>query len=141
MKHKLQIAVMLGAFVMLLIPSAFAQNGAKATIPFDFTVGNKTVSAGDYTIARVSSEHPQLLVLRDSDGEAQAIISGIVIEAIENNGHARLLFNKYEDRYFLSQVWLSDTESGTSVPKTRLERELVASKDHNGQKRVVEMAP
>jgi hypothetical protein len=141
MKHKLQIAVMLGVFVMLLMPAAFAQNAAKATIPFDFTVGNKTVSAGEYTIVRVSSEHPQVLVLRDSNGEAQAIISGIVIEAVENTGHARLLFNKYDDRYFLSQVWLSDTESGTSVPKTRLERELVASRDHHGRTRVVEMAP
>ena len=140
-KEKLHKALAVCAFVFILIGPATAQNVTKATIPFDFKVGDTTLNAGEYCIERVSSEHPELLALRDNRGEPRVIISGVRIEVVENNGHARLLFTKLDNHYFLSQIWQSDTGSGTSVPKTRLERELAANRRHRAQTKVVGMAP
>ncbi len=39
----------------------------KAPIPSDFKVGDTTLSTGEYTIEKVTSESPELLAVRDSD--------------------------------------------------------------------------
>src|SRR5262249_25474545 len=140
-RDRLHKALAMCALLLALIVPATAQSVSKATIPFDFRVGNVTLSAGEYTIERVSPEHVELLALRDSNGQHRAIINGIRLEPVENNGHARLLFTRYNDRYFLSQIWPSDSEAGASVPKTRLERELAGNRTHRAQTKIVEMAP
>jgi hypothetical protein len=135
-KQKLQIATLVCAFLFTLVAPAAAQSRAKADIPFNFTVGDKSLNAGEYTIEELS---PLTLALRDGAGKRQVIINGIRVESVENNGRARLLFLKVGDRYLLTQFWPNATDSGISVPKTRLERELTIGSDLPAQNAVVAM--
>jgi hypothetical protein len=139
-KQKLQTALLVCGLLFTLIAPAAAQGRSKATIPFDFTVGDTTLTAGEYTIEALSSEFQGLLSLRDSSGTRRAIVHGVRIETLDNNGHARLLFSKVNDRYSLTQVWPDAAESGISIPQTRLQRELVIGSDQRVETAVAPMA-
>jgi hypothetical protein len=103
----LRSTAILGLFFMLAIASVHAQTPSRVEvkIPFDFTAGKATLKAGTYSIKRVSDN---ALALRRVDGKTTAIVSSpLTIESRNYKGGQRLVFNKYGDQYFLSQVWLS----------------------------------
>ena len=103
----LRSTAILGLFFMLAIASVNAQTPSRVevTIPFDFSAGTATLKAGTYRIKKVSNN---ALALRSVDGKTNAIVnSPLTIESRNYRGGERLVFNKYGDQYFLSQVWLT----------------------------------
>jgi hypothetical protein len=144
MKSMFRTGLAVCGLVVTLIVSAGAQSPSKAKIPFDFIVGDKTLKAGEYVIKVAGSgSMPELLAFHDANGKPQVVVNGIRMEAVENNGRSRLLFTKYGDRYFLSQIWLvwhSGTESGTGVRQGRLEREVAMDTKHKAQRVSVALA-
>ena len=103
----LRSTAILGLFFMLAIASVNAQTPSRAEvkIPFAFTAGKATLKAGTYSIKRVSDN---TLAIRRVDGQATVIVSSpLTIESRNYKGGQRLVFNKYGDEYFLSEVWLS----------------------------------
>jgi hypothetical protein len=123
-RSNLHAVLLVMAAMFVFSASAAAQSHGKANIPFDFKVGNTTLSAGEYTIERVSTNSHELLALRDSTGARRAIVNGVRAETLDKYSEPRLVFTKYAQGNLLSEIWLS-TESGVSVPKTRFERELI----------------
>ena len=103
----LRSTAILGLFFMLAIASVNAQTPSRVevTIPFDFSAGTATLKAGTYRIKKVANN---ALALRSVDGKTNAIVnSPLTIESRNYRGGERLVFNKYGDQYFLSQVWLT----------------------------------
>ena len=52
-----------------------------------------------------------------------------MVNAIRSVGaqkDAKLVFHRYGNRYFLAEVWASQSDSGYQVRRSRLERELAA---------------
>jgi hypothetical protein len=127
MKNKLHAALLVVGSLFTLASSASAQNQnpSKATIPFDFRVGDTTLAAGDYTIEPISVNSRQILELRDSTGKPRAIIQGIRTERREAYSEPHLVFKVYEQGAVLSELWLTTTDSGVTLPKSRFERELL----------------
>jgi hypothetical protein len=141
MKSMFRTGLAVCGLVVTLIVAAGAQSPSKAKIPFDFTVGDKTLKAGEYVIKVAGSgSMPELLAFHDANGKPQVVVNGIRMEAVENNGQSRLLFTKYGDRYFLAQIWLSETESGAGVRQGRLEREVATDTKHKAQRVSVALA-
>ena len=141
MKNRFRAAAMSLGLAAALIVSAGAQSPVKVTIPFDFNVGDTTLKAGDYSIkAQSPGSAPQLLVLQDTDGKPLAVVNGIRIDEKENNGNPHLSFRKYEDRYFLSQVWFDGTSAGVGVRHGRQEQELAKRDVRGTENRVVALA-
>ncbi len=103
----LRSTAILGLFFVLAIASVNAQTASRAevTIPFDFSAGKANLKAGSYNINRLSGT---AITIRSADGETAALVNAqLAIGSRDYKGGARLVFNKYGDRYFLSQVWLS----------------------------------
>jgi hypothetical protein len=103
-----------------------------ANIPFQFNVGNKTLPAGEYTVAQVNpaSDHA-VLQLRSKDGRAGARVQmGSVIGKAQES--AKLIFNRYGNQYFFAQAWVDGDNTGLQAPKSRAEshtdRELAGMK-------------
>jgi hypothetical protein len=105
------------ALITLLIGmtlSARAQTPTqyRVSIPFDFNIGNKVFQAGDYIIAVADSKISRdILTIREAkSGKAQfiQIDSKTKTGAIEDS---KLVFNLYEDQYFLAQM-VSPTING-----------------------------
>ncbi len=93
-----------------------------ASIPFPFNVGNKTLPAGEYTVTQVNpaSDHA-VLQLRTKDGSASAMVqmASVIGKAQES---AKLIFNRYGNKYFFAQAWVDGEKSGLEASKSRAER-------------------
>src|SRR4030095_8731159 len=104
-KQALKVFSMLSLSVILGVVSAHANPAGpvKANIPFDFTVANKTLPAGAYTVVPMTT--PNVLLIRHEDGRAAAIVITNPMPARQEQGQTKLVFRRYGDQYFLAQVW------------------------------------
>ena len=114
---------MLGLLLTLAGASVHAQSRTKieATIPFDFTAGETNLKAGVYSVKFISHN---ALLLRSADGKKSAIIVAPRAIGGETKKPERMVFHRYGDRYFLSQVWMLRTDSGRELDPSKAERAL-----------------
>jgi len=75
------------------------------TIPFSFNVGEKTLPAGEYTVARFRRDSEVVWLVESRDGRDKALINTNPLRANETESKGKLVFRRYGDRYFLSQIW------------------------------------
>ena len=115
--------------ITLSVGSSFAHGsefGLRANIPFDFVIGTKTLPQGTYTVKFLETS-PNVLVISGQDNNEGAIALSITVSAedIEDNS-PKLIFHRYGDQYFLSQVWSGAGLVGKELPKSQQEREHLA---------------
>lgn len=92
---------MLSLALLISAPSLSAQTIAKVSVPFSFTVGRTEMSAGNYVISSVSDT---AIAIWEGNGK-KAVMSLFRREQPgSTDGPAKLVFHKYGDKYFLSQV-------------------------------------
>ena len=135
MKKQLYMVVTIIALITVAgLSSARAQTTVllKANVPFEFSVGSKTMPAGQYTVRCTNpSSDKKVLQLRSSHGhESALVITSSVIGKGQDD--SKLVFNRYGDQYFFAQAWLPSESTGMQAPKSRTEkriaRELAANK-------------
>lgn len=124
---KLFILVLLFLLAVLTAGSVYAQDiMIKADIPFAFTVGDKTLLAGVYSVER---QHlSSTIFLRGTEKpEAQAMSYGI--GGGQNfNVEPKLVFRRYGEQYFLAQVWMGAGNAvAREIPKSSKERQVARS--------------
>ncbi len=115
MKNQIYRAIaILSMFLGLAGASAMAQTASKVEvdIPFEFSAGKATLKAGVYSIRRNSAN---LLVLRNSDGKSVILNAPLTVESKDKG--ERLVFNRYGEKYVLTQVWLSGETGRQLVPQ------------------------
>jgi len=126
---KAQIAralAMLMVTLALAAASAVVANGQtqglRAQVPFDFVVGDKTLRAGEYHV-RALSDAGSPIVIRSENGD-RAIQLSYNAQSKDKQLRAKLVFHRYGNTYFLSQVWMSGELTGREIPKTKQERTM-----------------
>ncbi|MBL8213294.1 MAG: hypothetical protein JNK87_21430 [Bryobacterales bacterium] len=109
---------------LLLCAPAFGQLGTRlyADIPFPFELTGITLPAGNYTVRLLP--HPMIQNDEPRLGAAFFLSNPWSLERKDEG--VRLVFNKYGDRHFLSQVYT--TANYYQLPKSKQERELVTSR-------------
>jgi hypothetical protein len=119
----------LAVCVCVLLPltaTAFAQLPGipiRVNIPFDFMVRGKTLPAGDYEISRLMDETQVLEISNVSNRhESAAIQTEPVLGRVANNG--KVVFHRYGDSYFLSEIWTAGLETGRELPASHQEKVL-----------------
>ena len=96
----------------------------RVSVPFNFTVGNQTLPAGDYTISD-SDVHPQSVIwLRSLDGKNVAVVHTHPTLALDPSARTQLIFQHSGNEYFLSQVWTLGSTSGRELPSSNRAKEL-----------------
>ena len=124
-------AVVLVAIANLAMAgTTFAQsNGVRATVPFAFTVGDKLLPSGTYTIQESSSH---VIVIRSHDKPISALTLVNHSDHKAANG-GKLLFHRYGDRYFLSEILCDQANLDVQIPfskaetRTRLQQAALSS--------------
>ena len=92
---------------------------AKITIPFGFTVGKMTFGAGEYMVRQVQ---PRVLEIQTRDTKSSMLANLHPADTAYTNPREMVLtFNKYGDRYFLSQV--ASQGNGWSLSTSSVEKE------------------
>jgi hypothetical protein len=98
---------------------AFAQQEyqLRTNIPFNFTVGNKVLPAGHYTILPVRDDQ---IEVQSQDGQT-AVLSAAYPHSDPLLRNAVLVFNRYGDEYFLRQVDAGATSVNQNLPLSKSE--------------------
>ena len=99
--------------------TSFAQsNGVRATIPFDFTVGNKLLPAGTYII-KEQSDH--MIVIQNHD-KPIAMLSLVNGDSNRSPNGGKLKFHRYGSQYFLSEILCDQANMNLQVPTSKTEK-------------------
>ena len=124
-RQAFMILTTLSLLVMLAATSVYAQISGVlvvAKIPFEFSVGNNVLPAGEYTVSKMTRDS---LVIRSVDFGTSDIFLTISTQAGTTPNQSALVFNRYGDQYFLSKVWTTGNDTGRELWKPRAEEELI----------------
>ena len=130
----LKTIAMLGLFLVLAVMTANAQagSGIEASVPFDFAAGETKLKAGDYTIKRISKDAVQL---RNAQTKTSVIVMApLAIQQTRNDAPERLVFKRYRNEYFLSQVWTNRAADGRGLFASKTENRLAKEMDKTRQR-------
>lgn len=117
MKHITAISLLTLAS-LVTISSALAQDsGVQATVPFNFTVGNTVLPSGTYTI---TSESPNMILLRNKD--TRHAMMALALPDSKASARGKLVFDKYANQYFLTEILCPNTAVNVSFPHSKLEK-------------------
>jgi hypothetical protein len=110
------------------VVSANAQTASKANkvaadIPFEFSIGYKTLPAGEY-IAQTVATAGDSLMIQSGDGKISAVRLSEATAPRKNKTHARLVFHRYGQQYFLAEVWNGADNTGRQLSKSQEERAM-----------------
>ena len=103
-------------FAFCVVATAEGQTTAclnlKAEIPFDFNVGETTLPADEYTITCINPASDQtVLQFHSKDGRSRPVVQMRVATGTASTA-ARLVFNKYGNRYYFAQAQMPYNRSG-----------------------------
>ena len=117
--HLIQTAI--AALTLAAVGFAQSAQPLQVTVPFDFVAGNRTLTAGQYTISQPVTG---AVAIRSAEGPPGVVTLTQRVESPGRLGIARLVFHRYGYRYFLSEIWGADPSVGSQLRKTAQEREL-----------------
>jgi hypothetical protein len=111
--------------LLLVAGSAIAQTvHVRANVPFNFTVENKTLPAGMYSIRTIGDRGMTTLLVQAQDRHSSIMTNSNAAENLKPADKSKLVFNRYRDQYFLSEIWVAGASRGHRLPKTSREKEL-----------------
>ena len=122
-KQVIKGMAMLVVVATLALVSASATNAQTrsklhANVPFDFTVGNKDLAAGEYDINGLFNSGDTIVV---SNGDKAAIRLSSALISSEPQKNNKLVFHKYGERYFLAEVWRAGESTGRRLVTSKAE--------------------
>jgi hypothetical protein len=142
------LALIIALALATAVASANAQSSKKvvANIPFEFIASGVAMPAGEYSL-RVTAASDNGLLIQSTDTKISAMRLTFPIAPKNHRSEARLVFHRYGQRYFLTEVWTAEDSTGRQLLKSRqeraIERELarITSKSELAQNRyeVVEL--
>jgi hypothetical protein len=136
---RLRTIAMLGVFFVLAVMTASAQTGSRieASIPFDFAAGATRLKAGEYTVKRISKDAVQLSNAQTKT--SVVVMAPLAIQQTRNDAPERLVFKRYGNEYFLSQVWTNRAADGRGLFASKTESRLAKQMEKNQRPQSVEV--
>jgi hypothetical protein len=118
------LAIILAVPALLHAQMAIKQPLFRVDIPFSFVAGGVHLPAGHYHVYHPGD--PYLIVIEKDDGRARAMAYVHPSATNADESSTKLVFNKYGDQYFLSQVWTEADREVHQCFKCRMEQTLMA---------------
>jgi hypothetical protein len=114
-------SILLALTVLLLATAAQAQTtNVKASIPFNFVVGNHAYSAGEYTV-RSMSQSSSAIRIDNADESEKGITLSDACQKGQPAAQTTLVFQRLGDNYFLYQIWTGGSSLGREFPMSKAE--------------------
>ena len=121
MKRTFATALLAAASLMASI-GVSAQSRQQATIPFDFTVGQRLLPAGTYVIRPLGRG---VIAVRGWKGNELVSATTLITSANEvSKNPDTLVFHRYGDQYFLSEIRGDLGENVGRVATSKLEQRI-----------------
>ena len=94
----------------------------RAEIPFTFSVGQKSLPAGVYTVRILNpTSDRKTLQIRSENGRVSAMVQTIGVNGAVSDD-AKLVFHRYGEKYFFAQAQMAGERTSLAATKTRAER-------------------
>jgi len=112
-----------GLAVLLTTSMSLSQTKSGDTIvnvPFSFLVANQELPPGRYAVARMAEG-----VLRISAPNGKGV--AVPVHSTEGEGpegSGKVVFHRYGNTYFLSEVWIPGSDIGKQVFQSKAEKEV-----------------
>jgi hypothetical protein len=117
-------SILLALTVLLLATAAQAQTtNVKASIPFDFVVGDHVYSAGEYTVKSMSQNSSAIRIDNADESEKGITLSDACSSGRPATG-TKLVFQRLGNNYFLYQIWTEGNSLGREFPMSKKEVQL-----------------
>lgn len=114
--------VLVGSMAVAAKAQTSGRNQLIANIPFQFSVGDKTLPAGEYTVLSVNADSSNVaLKIQSQDGKTSAMVRMMTVTGKAQES-AKLIFNRCGNQYFFAQAWVDGDNAGLQAPKSRAER-------------------
>jgi hypothetical protein len=91
-----------------------------ASIPFAFHANGTNCSSGTYVFQKDTNPDTESLLNKDT---GRSLFLGALPQSKVNHGSPRLVFHRYGNEYFLSEVW-NDQGTGTRFSASKLEKQV-----------------
>lgn len=126
-RHSLLLVIMLGILLPFAVVDVVAQTNQElvADIPFEFSVCNEQLPAGTYKVRRFSSANTHVMLVRSDESRSVIVACGHEIRVQKQVATGKLIFNRYGDKYFLSELWLGEI-TGTELFRSEQEQALLS---------------
>lgn len=127
MKKQILVAsTILSLVVTLMVKNVSAQSSHyfRVIVPFEFEINDKRFPAGEYIVRRVSSDNPQWLAITSVNARTRQTVLTHKIRNGTLESESKLVFRRYGDQYFLSQVWEAGDNDGRELRTSRGEADL-----------------
>jgi hypothetical protein len=98
-----------------------------ANVPFNFMIKDRTLPAGEYIFALVRFGGSDAVKIQSTDGNLTAFVLTCSANAKASQAEPKLVFNRYADKYFLSQVFGLEDSNMQQLAKPRDERRLATT--------------
>ena len=109
------------ALLVLVVPASAQKLSVQARVPFNFNVGAQAMPAGDYQVS--IDGWGQMRLSRVRMGNATAALTNAIGGGQTQDRLPMLVFNRYGDHYFLSEVWTGGTYRGHQLMISSTERD------------------
>ncbi len=121
MKKTLLITAVLA---LLVSTAASAQSvNLEVTVPFNFIVNRATLPAGEYKLTSAADAGTVLAISNLDSRTTRYVLSNACMSG-KSASKTQLVFHRYGDRYFLSQIWIEGNDSGREIPQGAREKEV-----------------
>jgi len=126
MKNIKRAIALCGFCLLLTASSALGQSESKTVvnIPFNFVVGNKTLPSGEYVIRRNRRDSDTTWIVEQKGNGAKAVLMTRPAYAKDTQEENKLVFNRYDDVYFLSAIWTTGSNIGREVQISNREKAM-----------------
>jgi hypothetical protein len=95
------------------------QGDVVADVPFAFVVAGRTLPAGHYIVSRLADN----VSIHDLQNHG-TFVAAHSVERPEHENSSKLVFHRYGDVYFLSEVWVTGNSIGRALLPSQAERRL-----------------
>jgi hypothetical protein len=130
MKHLTAIVLFIAA-TFITAGKAIAQDYAvRATIPFNFTVNGSELPAGNYTLGS-DVISPRILRIRDLTQHVHVMVMTLP-SADEKQKANQLVFHKYGNQYFLSEIRSQESSINVELATSKQEKKARAETEQAG---------
>jgi len=128
-KQVLTVVALVSLLVTLAVAGSQSSLGRfRIDIPFDSIAGEAKLKAGSYTVD--SSIVRDVPLIRSADYRTNVFVMTVGGNMSRNPSRAKLVFRRYGDKYFLTQIWNEGSTVAMELPESRAERELKSELKH-----------
>lgn len=89
-------------------------------VPFPFVVSGQTFTAGTYMLTKIGESRLRI----SSQGGRRVVVQTHTVQGHAPEDSGRLVFHRYGDIYFLSEVWSPAQDIGLQLSRSRGELQM-----------------